>query len=129
MHGQNQTVFVKMPESVTVVDNEKRHTKEMTPLAMGWAKSEDKLGFTYAVHHFFDCIRNDKTPLTDPHDAYKTHELLNSDKDTLQAVKNCADKNGIRIICLTPYNSRFNSLDESTRLQEVKAIEKVINAP
>lgn len=77
MHGQNQTVFVKMPESVTVVDNEKRHTTEMTPLAMGWAKSEDKLGFTYAVHHFFDCIRSNKTPLTDPHDAYKTHELLN----------------------------------------------------
>ena len=49
MHGQNQTVFVKMPESVTVVDNEKRHTKD----------------------------RNNKTPLTDPHDAYKTHELLN----------------------------------------------------
>ena len=77
MHGKNQTVFVKMPESLTVVDNEKRHTMEMTPLAMGWAKSEDKLGFTYAVKHFFDCVRNNKTPLTEPHDAYKTHELLN----------------------------------------------------
>ena len=77
MHGQNQTVFVKMPEAMTIVDNEKRHTMEMTPLAMGWAKSEDKLGFTFAVQHFFDCIRNNKTPLTTPQDAYKTHELLN----------------------------------------------------
>ena len=44
---------------------------------MGWAKSEDKLGFSYAIRHFFDCIRNDTTPLTSPQDAYKTHELLN----------------------------------------------------
>lgn len=50
---------------------------EMTPLAMGWAKSEDKLGFSYAIDHFFDCIRNDRTPLTSPEDAYRTHLLLN----------------------------------------------------
>lgn len=77
MHGGNQTVLVHMPESVTVVDNEKRHTMELTPLAMGWAKSEDKLGFSYAIRHFFDCIRNDTVPLTNPQDAFKTHELLN----------------------------------------------------
>ena len=77
MHGGNQTVFVHMPESVTVVDNEKRHTMELTPLAMGWAKSEDKLGFSYAIRHFFDCIRNNTVPLTNPQDAFKTHELLN----------------------------------------------------
>ena len=77
MHGGNRTIIVRMPESVTVVDNEKSHTMELTPLAMGWAKSEDKLGFTNAVNHFFDCIRNDKTPLTTPQDAYKTHLLLN----------------------------------------------------
>ena len=73
----NQTVLVHMPESVTVVDNEQRHTMELTPLAMGWAKSEDKLGFSYAIRHFFDCIRNDTTPFTNPQDAFKTHELLN----------------------------------------------------
>ena len=77
MHGLNRTVMVHMPESLTVVDNELRHTMELTPLAMGWAKSEDKLGFSYAIRHFFDCIRNDTTPLTSPQDAYKTHELLN----------------------------------------------------
>ena len=77
MHGGNRTILIHMPESVTIVDNEKKHTMEMTPLAMGWAKSEDKLGFSYAVDHFFDCIRNNKTPLTSPQDAYKTHLLLN----------------------------------------------------
>ena len=77
MHGGNKTVLVHMPESVTVVDNEQRHTTELTPLAMGWAKSEDKLGFSYAIRHFFDCIRNNAEPLTSPEDALKTHELLN----------------------------------------------------
>lgn len=77
MHGGNRTIIVRMPESVTVVDNEQSHTTELTPLAMGWAKSEDKLGFTNAVQHFFACIREDKTPLTSPQDAYRTHKLLN----------------------------------------------------
>lgn len=77
MHGGNRTILVHMPESITVVDNQQRHTTELTPLAMGWAKSEDKLGFTAAVQHFFDCIREDKIPLTCPQDAFKTHVLLN----------------------------------------------------
>ncbi|MDD2980132.1 MAG: Gfo/Idh/MocA family oxidoreductase [Hespellia sp.] len=77
MHGGNRTIIVRMPESITIVDNEQSHTTELTPLAMGWAKSEDKLGFTNAVNHFFECIREDKTPLTSPQDAYKTHVLLN----------------------------------------------------
>ena len=77
MHGGNKTVLIHMPESLTVVDNQQRHTTELTPLAMGWAKSEDKLGFSYAIRHFFDCIRNGTMPLTNPQDAYKTHELLN----------------------------------------------------
>lgn len=77
MHGGNQTVLVHMPESLTVVDGEQRHTTELTPLAMGWAKSEDKLGFSYAIRHFFDCIRTGTAPITNPQDAYKTHELLN----------------------------------------------------
>ena len=77
MHGGNKTIHIDMPESMTVVDNELCHTMQLTPLAMGWAKSEDKLGFSYAARHFFDCIREDMTPLTNPADAYKTHELLN----------------------------------------------------
>lgn len=60
-------------------------------------------------------------------DNYKSGLPCDCDKKTLQAVKNCADENGIKIICLTPYNSKFNSLDEPTRQKEIKAIEKVID--
>lgn len=76
IHGGNRSVLIKMPDSVTVTDAEAHHTTEMTPLAMGWAKSEDKLGFTYAIRHFLDCVKHDKTPLTNAADAFKTHELL-----------------------------------------------------
>ena len=76
IHVGNRSVFVTMPDSVTVVDGEEKHTTEMTPLAMGWAKSEDKLGFSYAIRHFLDCVKNDTVPLTNAADAYKTHELL-----------------------------------------------------
>ena len=60
-------------------------------------------------------------------DNYKSGLPCDCDRDTLQAVKDCAIKNNIKIVCLTPYNSKFNSLDETTRLSEVKAIEKVID--
>ncbi len=76
IHGGNRSVFVHFPDSVTVVDAEERHTTEMTPLAMGWAKSEDNLGFSNAIRHFLDCVKYDRTPLTCAQDAFKTHVLL-----------------------------------------------------
>lgn len=76
IHGGTRSVFIKMPDSIKVTDGEEQHTTEMTPLAMGWAKSEDKLGFSYAIRHFIDCVKEDKMPLTNAADAFKTHELL-----------------------------------------------------
>lgn len=76
LHGNNLSAFIKMPDSVTVTDAQEQHTTVMTPLAMGWARSEDKLGFTNAIRHFLDCVRDNKKPITDAADAYKTHELL-----------------------------------------------------
>ena len=76
IHGGNRSVFIRMPDSVTVVDSEEKHTTEMTPLAMGWARSEDKLGFSYAIRIFLDCIKENRTPLTNAADAFKTHVLL-----------------------------------------------------
>lgn len=76
MHGHNRSVYVNAPDSVTVVDNEQSHRTTMTPLAMGWARVEDKLGFEPAVSHFFNCLRTGQKPLTCAEDAYKTHELM-----------------------------------------------------
>lgn len=76
LHGANRSAFIKMPDYVTVTDSEQSHKTDMTPLAMGWARTEDKMGFSNAIRHFIDCIRDNKKPLTDAADAYKTHALL-----------------------------------------------------
>jgi len=76
IHGGNHSVFIKMPDSITVTDAKEQHVTEMTPLAMGWARSEDKLGFSYAIRHFLDCVKDGNTPMTNAADAFKTHELL-----------------------------------------------------
>lgn len=76
IHGGNNTVQIKMPDSVTIIDGQAMHTIEMTPMAMGWARSEDKLGFSYAIRHFVDCLKKNEIPLTNAQDAFKTHVLL-----------------------------------------------------
>ena len=60
-----------------LVDNEKETSISMTPLAMGWARVEDKLGFKQSVEHFLDCVLTRKQPLTNGVDALKTHQLMN----------------------------------------------------
>jgi virulence factor len=76
LYGHNQSVYVESPDSIRVVDNEKETTTSMTPLAMGWARVEDKLGFRQSVKHFLDCVITRKQPLTNGVDALKSHELM-----------------------------------------------------
>lgn len=60
-------------------------------------------------------------------DGYKSGIPCDCDEKTLAEIRDCAKENNIRIIALTPYNSKFNSLDEETRRSEIAAIEKVID--
>ncbi|QAT50047.1 Gfo/Idh/MocA family oxidoreductase [Caproiciproducens sp. NJN-50] len=76
MHGQNKSIQVTCPDTVTITDQEQFHTTSMTPLAYGWAKVTDKMGFTQEDGHFFDCLKNNRQPLTNGADAYKTQELM-----------------------------------------------------
>lgn len=76
IHGSNHSVKVNAPDSITVTDNLQSHTTKMTPLAMGWARVVDKLGFSEAIDHFFDCLTKGQEPLTSAKDAYKTHFLM-----------------------------------------------------
>lgn len=76
LHGSNRSAFIKMPDSVTITDDQEQHKTAMTPLAMGWARSEDKLGFSNAIAHFIQCVAEDREPMTNADDAFKTHELL-----------------------------------------------------
>lgn len=76
IHGQNKSILVNCPDTVTITDQEQSHTTSMTPLSYGWAKVTDKMGFSQEDDHFFDCLKNNKQPLTNGVDAYKTQELM-----------------------------------------------------
>ena len=60
-------------------------------------------------------------------DGYKSGIPCDCSNSALAEIKKCAEDNHIEIICLTPYNSHFNSLDEDVRQKEIEAIKKVIN--
>ncbi len=77
LYGSNQSVFVETPGSIRIVGTEHETTQNMTPLAKGWARVEDTLGFKPCVDHFIDCVQTRKTPLTSAEDAFLTHKLLN----------------------------------------------------
>jgi len=76
IHGGGLTVLVDSPDSITVTDGDQSHTTKMTPIAMGWARVVDKLGFSQAVDHFFECLKTHEQPLTNAKDAFETHLLM-----------------------------------------------------
>ena len=76
VYGDYKSAFVYAPDEVTLVNPETEVKTVMTPLACGWARVEDKMGFTQEVHHFIDCVISREQPLTNAADAYKTHKLI-----------------------------------------------------
>lgn len=60
-------------------------------------------------------------------DGYKSGLPTECSMELLQQIKDCASANHIEIPCLTPYNSRFNALDEDVRRSEIEAIGRVID--
>lgn len=77
LYGGGKTVVVNCPDSMTVVDNEREHTMKMTPLRMGWATLQEKMGFRQEIVDFFDCLETGKMPRTSGRDVLNTHILLN----------------------------------------------------
>ncbi len=77
IYGGGQTAIVNAPDYVTVVKPDYEETVSMTPLALGWARVQDKMGFCQEVQHFIECVKTRTQPITNAEDAFKTHELMN----------------------------------------------------
>ncbi len=77
LYGGGISVFAETPDTIRIIDKEKEIVQNMTPLAQGWARVEDKLGFRPCVDHFIHCVQTREKPLTNAEDAFKTHKLLN----------------------------------------------------
>jgi virulence factor len=74
-YGRGKSVIVDAPESVVVVDHRQTHTTSLTPLAMGWASVQDRLGFRQEVEDFLAAVRTGKAVRTPARDALETHRL------------------------------------------------------
>ena len=61
-------------------------------------------------------------------DGYRSGIPVDCPQEQLREIKETAEKLGLEIVALTPYNSRFNDLDESVREREEKAILRCIEA-
>lgn len=60
-------------------------------------------------------------------DGYKSGLPRYASQEELAKIKKCAEDFHIQIIALTPYNSRFDSLDEKVRQAEIADIRKVVD--
>ena len=59
-------------------------------------------------------------------DGYKSGIPEDCPRELLREIREASRRLGIRIICLTPYNSRFNDSDEAVRNREIEGIRRVI---
>lgn len=75
-HGGNRSIMVDSPDSLTIIDSKQEHTMRMTPLRMGWATVQEKMGFEQEIIHFLRCVETREEPRTSARDALKTHQLL-----------------------------------------------------
>ena len=76
IYANRKNAVIDFPDVCKIVENDKEIQYSMTPLSLGWAHIEDKMGYRNAAKHFLDCVRTRKAPLTCGEDAFKTHELL-----------------------------------------------------
>ncbi|MFC9837930.1 Gfo/Idh/MocA family protein [Rhodococcus sp. NPDC127530] len=75
-HGQMKSAEVIAPDSVMITDNGVRTVRTMSPEKFGWATATETFGFAAAVHHFLDCVRDRREPLTSGREAVRTQQLL-----------------------------------------------------
>jgi len=75
-YGAGKSVIADAPERVAIVDSRQTHETALTPLAMGWASMQDRLGFRQEVEDFLRVVRKGGEVRTPARDALETHRLV-----------------------------------------------------
>ncbi len=75
-YGAGKTVVTEAPERITVADGRQAHDTFLTPLAMGWASVQDRLGFRQEVEDFLRVVQDGGDVRTPARDALETHRLV-----------------------------------------------------
>lgn len=74
-YGDNATVRVIAPDSVSSAEDGMTQVIELRPRASGWQQATVALGFAAEIDHFIECVAERKEPLTSGRDAVLTQEL------------------------------------------------------
>jgi virulence factor len=75
-HGDGKSAVAEAPERFTLVDGRQAHDTFLTPLAMGWASVQDRLGFRQEIQDFLRVVREGGEVRTPARDALETHRLV-----------------------------------------------------
>jgi virulence factor len=75
-YGGGKSAVTEAPERFTRVDGREAHDTFLTPLAMGWASVQDRLGFRQEVQDFLRVVREGGEVRTPARDALETHRLM-----------------------------------------------------
>lgn len=75
-YGDGVSANISAPDRISVSRASGTTVREMSPEAFGWATATQTFGFAPAVHHFLDCVRDRRQPLTSGGEAAKTQLLL-----------------------------------------------------
>jgi virulence factor len=73
--GGGRTVIAEAPERFTIVDGKQVHDTFLTPLAMGWASTQERMGFRQEVEDFLRVVKHGGEVRTPARDALETHRL------------------------------------------------------
>jgi virulence factor len=74
--GGGRSVTAEAPERFTIVDGKQVHDTFLTPLAMGWASTQERLGFRQEVEDFLRAVKHGTEVRTPVRDALETHRLV-----------------------------------------------------
>lgn len=75
-YGGGRSVIAEAPERFTIVDGKQVHDTLLTPLAMGWASTQERLGFRQEVEDFLRVVKHGGEVRTPARDALETHRLV-----------------------------------------------------
>jgi virulence factor len=73
--GGGRSVIAEAPERFTIVDAKQVHDTLLTPLAMGWASTQERMGFRQEVEDFLRVVKHGGEVRTPARDALETHRL------------------------------------------------------
>jgi len=77
IYGCGKTVRINAPNNIQIFRQSGISGYSYIGENTGFVDAKDTMGFTNAIKHFFECVKEDKEPLTNAQSSFNTQKLLN----------------------------------------------------